>query len=306
MDNTQTTQTLTQAQIQDKMNWAVTEPKSAGDYWQLAQILAKVPLLHPAYRGHPHTCFYAMLRGASLGFAPAQAVEYIIPIQDKLTMYGDALLAVCRRSDLCGGISETYDDDTATATCTAIRRGDPTPVVRTFSRADAEKAGLWNKPIWRSYPKRMLAMRARAFALRDAYADILHGIACWEEVQDYPDTPPYSTNGKSNVAQDYAVYTNLCGDAIPLTSDTAAKVFSGDRNALSDMADDARPGAAKGLYAANKALLSRPLSDWSDKGLGWEVMLHKTDLARMIKQAQDPKSLVTGDLVQTDSTAQTA
>lgn len=302
MENTQTTTIQTQNQIQDKMNWDVTDPQTAGDYWQLAQILSKVPLLHPAYRGHPHTCFYAMLRGASLGFSPAQAVEYIIPIHDRLTMYGDALLAVCRRSELCGGISETYDEETTTATCTAIRKGEPTPVVRSFSRADAEKAGLWNKQIWRSYPKRMLMMRARAYALRDAYPDILHGVAVWEEVQDY-ETPPH---GNQPVQQDYAVYTNLNGETIPLTCQTAAKIFSDDRNALSDMDDDARPGAAKGLYDANQVLLTRPLGDWSDKSLGWEVMLHKTDLARMIKQAKDQKSLVAGDLVKTDSATKTA
>lgn len=302
MENTQTTTIQTQNQIQDKMNWDVTDPQTAGDYWQLAQILSKVPLLHPAYRGHPHTCFYAMLRGASLGFAPAQAVEYIIPIHDRLTMYGDALLAVCRRSELCGGISETYDEETTTATCTAIRKGEPTPVVRSFSRADAEKAGLWNKQIWRSYPKRMLMMRARAYALRDAYPDILHGVAVWEEVQDY-ETPRH---GNQPVQPDYAVYTNLNGETIPLTCQTAAKIFSDDRNALSDMHDDARPGAAKGLYDANQVLLTRPLGDWSDKSLGWEVMLHKTDLARMIKQAKDQKSLVAGDLVKTDSATKTA
>ena len=38
------------------------------------------------------------------------------------------------------------------------------------------------------YSSRMLQMRARAFALRDAFADALRGIQCREEMQDVPKT----------------------------------------------------------------------------------------------------------------------
>ena len=34
----------------------------------------------------------------------------------------------------------------------------------------------------------MLQMRARAFALRDVFPDILQGLGCTEEVMDYPDS----------------------------------------------------------------------------------------------------------------------
>ena len=39
---------------------------------------------------------------------------------------------------------------------------------------------------WTQYPKRMRQMRARAFALRDVFADILKGMPIAEELQDYP------------------------------------------------------------------------------------------------------------------------
>jgi hypothetical protein len=60
-----------------------------------------------------------------------------------------------------------------------------------FTVADAKKAGLWGKTgPWTQYPKRMLQMRARGFALRDAFPDVLKGLVTAEEAQDYPATQP--------------------------------------------------------------------------------------------------------------------
>ena len=51
-----------------------------------------------------------------------------------------------------------------------------------------KKAGLLNKAgAWKSYPKRMLAQRARGFALRDAFPDAIKGIITTEEAVDFPD-----------------------------------------------------------------------------------------------------------------------
>ena len=77
------------------------------------------------------------------------------------------------------------------ATCEAKRRGDAEPVVSRFSMADAKRAGLAGKTgPWTQYPKRMLQMRARGFALRDAFPDLLRGFVTAEEAQDYPTPEP--------------------------------------------------------------------------------------------------------------------
>jgi hypothetical protein len=53
--------------------------------------------------------------------------------------------------------------------------------------ADAKRAGLAGKSgPWSQYPERMLALRARGFALRNAFADALRGLITAEEAQDYP------------------------------------------------------------------------------------------------------------------------
>lgn len=54
---------------------------------------------------------------------------------------------------------------------------------------DAAKAGLKGKQgPWTQYPKRMMQMRARSWALRDVFPDVLRGMPVAEEVMDYAPT----------------------------------------------------------------------------------------------------------------------
>jgi len=70
------------------------------------------------------------------------------------------------------------------AICIVYRKGED-PHTREFSQLDAITARLWGKPgPWSSYPKRMLQMRARSWALRDKFSDNLSGIMAWEEAID--------------------------------------------------------------------------------------------------------------------------
>ena len=65
------------------------------------------------------------------------------------------------------------------------RRGDPEAKTVTFSYEDAEKSGIIKRGVWLTYPYRMCMMRARAFALRDKFPDVLKGLKIAEEVMDY-------------------------------------------------------------------------------------------------------------------------
>ena len=76
--------------------------------------------------------------------------------------------------------------DDGTAYCKAKRRGEPEQV-RTFSDSDAKIAGLLGKQgPWMTGPKRMKQMRARGFALRDVFTDVLRGMGLAEEAMDTP------------------------------------------------------------------------------------------------------------------------
>ena len=75
-------------------------------------------------------------------------------------------------------------EDEWVAFCEVTRAHWLKPIRRSFSVIDAKRAGLWKKEgPWLDYPKRMLQMRARAFALRDAFADVLGGLYVREEIE---------------------------------------------------------------------------------------------------------------------------
>ena len=70
--------------------------------------------------------------------------------------------------------------------CVVKRKGDDIQETRReFSIDMAKKAGLWGrKGPWTSYPNRMLQMRFRGFAIRDAFPDAMKGMITTEEVND--------------------------------------------------------------------------------------------------------------------------
>lgn len=168
-------------------------PANMAQAMDLAQVLATSTMIPEAYRGKPGDVLSAMYMGLEVGLKPMQALKNIAVINGRPALFGDALLAVIKTKPDYEYVNEQFDETKMQATCVAKRRGEP-EVVRTFSLEDAKKAGLDKKSgPWSQYPKRMLAMRARAFALRDTFPHHLAGIHVAEEVQDIPErdvTPP--------------------------------------------------------------------------------------------------------------------
>ena len=180
-------------------------PKSTAEAMELAKTLASSQLIPKAFQQRPGDVFVAMMWSHSLGIPIVQGLQGIAVINGKPSLYGDALLAVCMGSGQMADIEETVtgNADNLTATCKVTRRGKPTPVVSTFSIADARAAGLLGKPgPWKQYTSRMLTLRARAFALRDAFPDVLSGIASAEEMQDVEGTA--TEKATENVAEQVA------------------------------------------------------------------------------------------------------
>jgi len=139
----------------------------------------------------------AIQMGMELGLTPMAAIQNIAVINGRPTIWGDGMLAVVRGSGLFNdsAFDERFEGefpkDNYQAICVCARVGSETAHQRVYSIEDAKKAGLWGKSgPWQSYPKRMLQMRARAFALRDVFADVLRGIQAREEVLDYEDAKP--------------------------------------------------------------------------------------------------------------------
>lgn len=159
-------------------------PQSFEQALQFSQYLADSELVPKDYRGNPGNCLIAMQWGSELGLKPLQALQNIASINGRPALWGDAVIALVRASPLCEFVIET--DDGQTATCRVKRRGEPEQS-RTFGMDDARTAGLLGKQgPWTQYPKRMRQMRARAFALRDVFPDVLRGLPVAEEVMDMP------------------------------------------------------------------------------------------------------------------------
>lgn len=157
---------------------------SFDDLWRFSEIMAKSSFVPKAYQGRPGDVFAAVQMGAELGLAPMQSLQNLAVINGKPAAYGDAMLAICQAHPLWGGHEEQEGSDWAS--CTVTRKGEP-PYTAKFTVADAKTAKLWGRQgPWSDYPKRMLQMRARGFALRDKFADALKGMISREEAQDMP------------------------------------------------------------------------------------------------------------------------
>jgi hypothetical protein len=167
------------------------------EVFKLAQFIAKSEFF-PAWKNKPHDAAVAILFGQSIGLSWGHSLLNISMINGRPTVWGDAMLALCKKSSSFEDMDEEFNEETKTAICLVKRKGYKEQV-RTFSYEDAQRAGLVKKDNWVKYPKRMLQMRARAFALRDVFPDILQGLGCAEEVMDYPDAAKPKGVSESNV-----------------------------------------------------------------------------------------------------------
>lgn len=163
-------------------------PRTLTEAKELATLMSESSLVPKDYQRAPHNILVAMMMGAEVGLRPMQAIQNIAVINGRPSVWGDAALAIVKAQPSCEDVVETMEGegDARVARCEVRRRGRQ-PVVRTFSVEEAKSAGLWAKTgPWQNYPARMLQMRARGFALRDAFPDALRGMYIAEEAQDIP------------------------------------------------------------------------------------------------------------------------
>lgn len=130
-----------------------------------------------------------IMHGMEVGLPPMAALQSIAVINNMPCLWGDGMLAVVINSELLEEFEETPEidgnGDVISYTCTVLRKGMKKPIKQTFTRAQAAKAGLLEKKgPWQQYPDRMMQMRARAWALRAGFADVLKGLKSAEEMMD--------------------------------------------------------------------------------------------------------------------------
>ena len=168
---------------------AFATPENLDQAMRLAELMAKSDLVPSDYKGKPGNCLIAMQMGAELGLPPMQALQNIAVVNGRPAVWGDAVIGLVQGSGECEYIKEEIIEDdkgqAVAAVCTAKRKGRPEQT-RTFTVEDAKTAGLWGRNTWKQYPKRMLQMRARSWAIRDVFADVLKGLHIAEGAMDIP------------------------------------------------------------------------------------------------------------------------
>jgi hypothetical protein len=163
------------------------------DAFRFSKMVAASDFAPKDFKGKPESCLLAIQHGSEVGLSPMQSLQSIAVINGRPTIWGDAALALVQSSPVCEYVREYTEGegDALVAVCEAKRKGYPAPTVVRFSMADAKRAGLAGKSgPWTQYPARMLTLRARGFALRNAFADALRGLITAEEAQDYPVAEP--------------------------------------------------------------------------------------------------------------------
>ena len=160
--------------------------RTIGEAYAMATLLARAGMVPKGMT--TEQAAVAILRGLRLGMGPMEAVQGISVINGRPTLWGDAMVATVKASGLLVNEKTEYLPglkDCQGVRYTAWRKGAGEPYVGFFSVAMAKTAGLWGKSgPWTSNPIRMLMQRARAFALRDGFADVLQGMGSAEEALD--------------------------------------------------------------------------------------------------------------------------
>lgn len=176
-------------------------PRTVDEVARVAHAVIVAGLAPNSYEGRNHNetiskIMIGIMKGAEVGFPPITALSTIAIINGRPCIWGDGAIALVQKSGLVEKIEAIFEGEQFQDDWTAIyriwRKGQGSPYQGRFSVLDAKRAHLWGNPKkspWMEYPQRMLMARARAFALRDGFADFLMGLSIAEEAEDIPATP---------------------------------------------------------------------------------------------------------------------
>jgi hypothetical protein len=269
-------------------------PATLTDAIQFSDMLASSSMVPKAYQGKPPDILVCVQWGYEMGLAPMQALQNIAVINGKPSVYGDAAMALVQASNVCEDVEEYFEGEGTTnpvAVCVAKRKGRK-PVTAKFSVEDAKRAGLWGKGgPWSAYPKRMMQMRARGFALRDAFPDVLKGLITAEEAQDDPDeAKPRLTANPANPANPLDMVARSPVEPVVVVQQVSDPVLIEQA-----MADTVEPGGEEALLPPQVEVV-QPVDD--GPVIGFALLVPGRDKPFSVHQTIDEWSDAYEDLAE--------
>lgn len=265
-------------------------PQTMTEAIDFSNMLSKSTMVPKAYQNKPEDVLVAVQWGYELGLAPLQALQNIATINGKPSVYGDAAMALVQNSPVCEDVKEYFEGEGTSnpiAVCVAKRK-NRTEVISKYSVEDAKRAGLWNKQgPWTQYPKRMLQMRARGFALRDAFPDVLKGLITVEEAQDYPEDTPVAQAPQIKHANPLDAIPSVSVSEVEVLDIPAAECSENTTVEVADVSDQIQPPGTYKLNIPGKpSELHEGMTAWMDR---YNEMADKVARSRLAKELKIQK-----------------
>jgi hypothetical protein len=161
------------------------EPTDLQGLVRISELIARSPIAPTIYRNQPNTVLLVLWRGRERGLTVMRSIELIYPFDSskgpQVAYAADLLYGLVERS----GAAEYFmlEDSSATkATYNTQRKGQPKPVILSYTIEDAKIAGLLTKENWQKNPAAMLRARAKTNLARAVYGDVLAGLYTKDEL----------------------------------------------------------------------------------------------------------------------------
>lgn len=148
---------------------------------ELAAQVASTDFVPKGLRDKPAAITAAILFGRELAMPPMHALSNIHMVEGKPTLAAETMRAMV----LAAGHELGYGEVSGSVCEVKGRRSGASEwtIVR-WTIADAQRAGVANKGVWKSYPRQMLTARATAELCRMIFPDVTHNIRATEELED--------------------------------------------------------------------------------------------------------------------------
>lgn len=167
----------------------VIVPRTLAEVIDLAERLSKSTLLPDALKGKVPDVLMQIMAGQELGLYSMASLRSFNIISGKPVMTADAMVAVVLGSGKAEYFRRVGEGTATSVTYVTKRRGEPEQKC-TWTLEMAKQAALHQKDNWRTFPRAMLASRAKSELARDVYPDVLAGCFTVDEINDRESTAP--------------------------------------------------------------------------------------------------------------------